>query len=63
MKKAALLELARKHGVEVEFCIDDWSGYVEIRDGNSYVGVAVFTRKKLQSLVDILRKNKIKINN
>jgi len=63
MKTAELIKIAQRHGVEVEEVCGEWSAFVEIPYGLTVCGAAVFTRKKLQSLVNVLAKHNIKINN
>ena len=62
MKQSELIKLAKKIGVTVEEICGEWSAFVEIEHPHT-MGVAVFTRKKLQSLVNVLAKNNIKIIN
>jgi hypothetical protein len=63
MKTAELIKIAQRQGVEVEEVCGEWSAFIEIPYGLSVCGAAVFTRKKLQSLVNVLAKHNIKINN
>ena len=63
MKQSELIKIAQRKGVTVEEVCGEWSAFVEIPYGFSVCGAAVFTRKKLQSLVNALIKNKIKIIN
>jgi hypothetical protein len=63
MKRAELIKIAQRQGVEVEEVCGEWSAFIEIPYGLSVCGAAVFTRKKLQSLVNVLAKHNIKINN